>query len=75
MTDPRLFLERAVLHVKVTSIPLISGQHTEITLQDVLNHKHTLRLIVENEEKELQRKDNRTWTPTQRPYVPGIPTM
>ena len=30
---------------------------------------YTLRLFVENVEKELQNKDNHTWTPAQRQYV------
>ena len=30
---------------------------------------YTLRLFVENVEKELQEKDNHTWTPAQRQYV------
>ncbi len=45
------------------------GQHIEITFQDVPNQECTLRLFVESQEKELQMKDNRTWTPIQRPYV------
>ena len=36
--------------------------------------EHTLRLFVGNVERELQRKDNRTWTPAQRLYVPYFPT-
>jgi hypothetical protein len=51
------------------------GQHTEITFQDILNRECSLRLFVENQEMELQTKDNRVWTPTQRPYVPYFPIM
>jgi glycerol-3-phosphate O-acyltransferase len=47
-------------------------QHTEITLQHVPNREYTLRLFVENVKKELQRKDNQTWTPAHRPYVPYL---
>ena len=50
------------------------GQLIEITLQDILNREYMLRLYVENQEKELQMKDNRTWTPAQRLYVPRFPT-
>ena len=46
------------------------GQHTDITLRDVPNREYTLGLFVENVEVELQRKDNQTWTPVQRQYVP-----
>ena len=45
------------------------GQHTEITLQDIPKYRLTLRLFVENEEKELQRKDNQTWALVQRACV------
>jgi hypothetical protein len=46
----------------------------EITLQNVLHREYTLRLFVENEERELLTIDHRTWTPTQRPYVPYFHT-
>ena len=42
------------------------GHNTEITLQDVPNRAYTLRLFVENVEREVQRKDDHTWTPAQR---------
>ena len=45
------------------------SNRTEITLQDVPNREYTLRLIVENVERELQKKDDHTWTPAQRQYV------
>jgi hypothetical protein len=44
-------------------------KHIEITLQDVPNLKYKLELFLGNEEIDLQRKENRTWTPVQRPYV------
>jgi len=44
-------------------------QHTEITLQDIPRLKYTLRLLIGNDEKELQREDNWSWTPAQRSYV------
>ena len=50
------------------------SKHTEITLQDVPNQEYTLRLFVENVERELQRKDDHIWTPVQRQYVPYFPS-
>ena len=49
------------------------SKHTEITLHDVPNRDYTLRLFVENVERELQKKDDHTWTPAQRQYVPFVP--
>ena len=49
------------------------GQHTDITLKDVPDREYTLRLFIENVERELQRKEHRTWTPAQRQYVPDFP--
>jgi len=70
--NPSLYLDRAALHVnEVHSTDL--GYHIEITFQDDLNRECTLRLFIENQEKELETKDNRTWTPTQRAYVPLFP--
>ena len=42
---------------------------TDITLKDVPRFKYKLWLFIGNEERELQREDNRTWTPVQRQYV------
>ena len=49
------------------------SKHTDVTLQDVPNREHMLRLYVENVERELQRTDDHTWTPAQRQYVPHFP--
>ena len=49
------------------------SKHTEITLQDLPNWEYTLRLFVENVERELRTKDDHTWTPAQRQYVPYFP--
>ena len=49
------------------------GYHTEITLQDVPYREYTLGLFVENVEKELERKDQHTWTPARRQYVAYFP--
>jgi len=46
------------------------GHYTGITLQDVPKLKIALRLLVDNEERELRRIDKRTWEPVQRLYVP-----
>ena len=45
------------------------GYHTEITLQHVPDREYTLRLFVENEETELQKTGNQSWTPAQRQYA------
>ena len=49
------------------------SKHTEITLQDVPSREYNLRLFVENVERELQKKDDHTWTPVQRQYVLYFP--
>ena len=63
---------RAALHLNYIHTSHFS-KHTEITLQDVPNREYTLRLFVENVERELQKKDDHTWTPAQRQYVPYFP--
>ena len=45
------------------------GQYTEIILQDVPKLKCTLRLSVDNEERELRRQDSQTWALAQHLYV------
>jgi len=50
-------------------IPLIS-HHTDITLQVVPKLKYTLSLLVDDEERELQRIDDRTWEPAKPLYAP-----
>ena len=40
----------------------------------MLFRSYTLRLFIENEEREFLTRDHRTWTPAQRPYVPCSPT-
>ena len=42
-------------------------------MQDVPNRAYTLGLFIENVESELQMKDNHTWTPAERQYVPYFP--
>ena len=48
--------------------------HADIALLGILNQDYTLRLVIENDELELQTQDNQTWTPSQRPYVPYTST-
>ena len=70
--NPSLYLDRA----RFTSIYIHTARsdyHTEITLHDVPNREYTMRLFVDNVEKELQKKDNHTWTPAQRQYVHYFP--
>ena len=43
-------------------------------MQDIPDLKYKLVLLVGSEAIELERKDNRTWTPVQRPYVPFLLT-
>ena len=47
--------------------------YIDITAQNVLNREYTLRLFVDNDERELYTNDNRTWTPAQRLYVLDYP--
>ena len=51
-------------------MPLISGIITGITLQAVPKMKYALRLLIDNEERELQRINNWTWEPAQPLYAP-----
>ena len=67
--NPSLYLDRAALHFNEDHATDLS-QHIEITFQDDQNRECTLRLFIENQEKEVETKDNQTWTPTQRAYVP-----
>jgi len=43
-------------------------------VQDVPDLKYKLVLIVGGDTIELERKDNQTWAPVQRPYVLGLST-
>ena len=58
---------RASLHFRNHTADL--GHHTEIALHDVPNREYTLRLFVENEEREVEKTDNRSWAPAQRQYA------
>jgi len=67
---PSLYLDRMRLFTSILIHTADLSHHSEITLQDVPKLRYTLRLLVDNEERELQRIDNRTWEPAQRLYVP-----
>jgi hypothetical protein len=41
-------------------------QRTEIRLHEVPNREYSLRVFVDDVEKELQKENNQTWTPAQR---------
>ena len=71
MTDhtPSLYLDRMRRFTSVLIHTADHSHHSEITLQDVPKLKYTVRLLVDNEEKELRTTDNRTWEPTQRLYA------
>ena len=70
MNDLSLYLERAALHLNYIHTTHCS-KYTEVTLLDVPNRVYSLRLFVENLEREVRmRDDTHTWTLTQRPYVP-----
>ena len=45
------------------------SDHTEINLQDVPNREYMLKLFVENEEIELHKTGDRSWTPAERQYA------
>ena len=54
---------------QVEAIPADLDRLTEITLQDIPDRQYTLRLFAENEEIELQKTANRSWTPANRQYA------
>ncbi len=67
---PSLYLDRMRLFTSILIHTADLSHHPEITIQDVPKLKYTLRLLVDNEVRELQRMDNRTWEPAQHLYVP-----
>ena len=69
---PSLYLDRTR---RFTSLPAHTAdlsRYTEITLQVVPKTKYELRLLVENEERELERINNRTWEPAKPLYAPYL---
>ena len=65
---PSLYLDRAVLPFN-SGHTTDFGPHIEITLPDIPKHRLTPRLLVENQERELRRKDNQTWALVEPLYV------
>jgi len=66
--NPSLHLDRA--RSALISRHIVDRAHyAEITLQDVPNREYTLRLFVEDEEIELRKTGNQSWTPAQRQYA------
>jgi len=60
---------------RFTSVPAHTadlGHDTEITLQVIPKLKYTLRLLVDNRERELLRINNRTWEPAKPLYTPCL---
>ena len=55
--------------LQVGAIPADLDRLTVITLQDVPNREYTLKLFTENEEIEIQKTANRSWTPAKRQYA------
>ena len=64
-----LHLDRGGSSLPFTSVRADFGQHADITFQDVPRLRYSLRLLVGNEERDVQRGDYQTWTPTKRLYV------
>ena len=66
---PSLYLNRMRRFTSILIHTADLSHHSGITIQDVPKLKCMLRLLVDNEEKELRRMDNRTWEPAQRLYA------
>jgi hypothetical protein len=64
-----LYLDRTWRSTSIWPCTADLRQYTEIILQDIPELTYTLNLFVDEEEKELQRKDNRTWALAQRLYA------
>ena len=62
---PSLYLGRTRRFTSITAHTADLRHQTGITLQAVPKMKYALRLLVDNEERELQRINNRTWEPAQ----------
>ena len=67
---PSLYLDRMRRFTSISARTADLRHHTGITLQVVPKMKYRLSLFVDNEEKELQRINNRTWEPAQPLYAP-----
>ena len=67
---PSLYLDRTRCRISIPAHTADLNHHTEITIQVVPKMKYELRLLVDDEERELQRIRNRTWEPAKPLYVP-----
>ena len=67
---PSLYLDRTRRFTSLLAHTADLRHHTGIILHVVPKMKCTLRLLVDDEEKELQRMDNQTWEPAQPLYAP-----
>ena len=65
---PSLYLDRTRRRTLITGHTADLSRHTEITLQVVPKLKYKLRLLVDNEERELQKINNWTWEPAKTLY-------
>ena len=72
MTDdlPSLYLDRTKRFISILVHAADLRHHIGVTLQAVPKMKYALRLLVDNEEREIQRTNNRTWEPVQPLYAP-----
>jgi hypothetical protein len=69
---PSLYLDRMRRFSLIPAHTTDLSHHTEITLQVLPKAKYALRLIVDNEERELQRINIRTWEPAKPLYAPSL---
>ena len=67
---PSLYLDRTQRCTSIQGHTADLSHHTEVTLQVVPRLNYSLRLLVDNEERELQRINNRTWEPAKPLYAP-----
>ncbi len=69
--DPRsLYLDRMRRFTSILAHTADRRHHTGIKLQAVPKMKYALRLLVDNEERELERTNNWIWEPAQPLYAP-----
>ena len=67
---PSLYLDRTSRFTSIFAHTAHLRHHTGITLQVTPKTKYTLRLFVDDEEREFRGISNRTWEPAQPLYVP-----
>ena len=66
---PSLYLDRMWRFTPVIAHTAHLRHYTGITLQVVPKAKYALRLLVDNEERELRRINNQIWEPVQPLYA------